>query len=239
MARLAVICIDPESSRGTRTIGLAKLAESPLHLRRKIPCSLAIPAHVDLIEGSAIECCSQVTTSGIAAIGLSFRQFFCQGGHPAAEGAEKAPAQIRLLKHQAQHLPRLAGIMHFFLHDREDCTLQRRQGLAVLWRFSKPLRHPFSEVLHAEGEQFFLGAEIAEKSAPGNSGVAADFGHCSPVETDGGEQLPGGPFDLSKDELVFPFAKRPGILKFRPLFAAGTTKRFLHCMQIMAQSAIL
>jgi hypothetical protein len=38
---------------------------------------------------------------------------------------------------------------------------------------------------------------------------------------------------------MFPFAKRRGILRFRPLFAAGYTKRFLHCMQIMAQSAVL
>jgi hypothetical protein len=38
---------------------------------------------------------------------------------------------------------------------------------------------------------------------------------------------------------VLPLAKRPGILRFRPLFAAGRTKRFLHCMQIMAQSAVL
>jgi hypothetical protein len=39
---------------------------------------------------------------------------------------------------------------------------------------------------------------------------------------------------------VFPFAERPGILRFRPLwFAADPTKRFLHCMQIMAQCAVL
>src|SRR5438309_7416329 len=107
-----------------RVICLAKLAEGPLHLRRKITASLPIPAHVDLIEGGAIERGGQVTTSGIAAIGLSFRQFFPQDGYPAAEGAEKASAKVRLLKHQAQHLPRLPGVMHFFLHDRENGTLQ-------------------------------------------------------------------------------------------------------------------
>jgi hypothetical protein len=226
-------------ARGAGAVGLAKLTEGPLHLPRKIPGSLAIPAHVDLIEGGAIERRSQVTTSGIAAIGLSFRQFFSQGGYPAAESAQKATAKIRRLKHQIQHLPGLAGVMHFFLHHRENGTLQRRQRLAAPGRCRKPLRHPFPEVLHAEGEQFFLGAEIAEKGAPGDARVAADFLHRSPVETDGGKQIPGGPLNLSKDELVFPFAKRPGILKFRPLFAAGRTKRFLHSMQIMAQSAIL
>jgi len=239
MAGRAVVCIERFLSGGTGAVCLAKLAEGPLHLRRKITRSLAIPAHVDLIEGGAIEGRSQVTTSGIAAIGLSFRQFFPQGRHPAAESAEKASAKVRLFKHQAQHLPRLPGVMHFFLQNREDCTLQRRQWLAALGRFRKPLRHPFPKVLHAEGEEFLLGAEIAEKGAPGDPGVAADLHHRSPVKTDGGKQLPSGPFNLSKDELVFPFAKRPGILKFRPLFAAGRTKRFLHCMQIMAQSAVL
>jgi hypothetical protein len=239
MAGRAVVRIERFLSGGAGAVGLAKLAEGSLHLRRKITLSLAIPAYVDLIEGGAVERCSQVTTSGIAAIGLSFRQFFPQGRHPAAESAQKATAKIRLLKHQAQHLPRLPGVMHFFLQNREDCTLQRGQRLAVLGRFRKPLRHPFPEVLYAEREQLFLGAEIAEKGAPGDPGVATDLLHRSPVETDGGKQLPGGPFNLSKDELVFPFAKRPGILRFRPLFAAGGAKRFLHCMQIMAQSAVL
>ena len=237
MARRTVVWKERYLSR--RFVCLAKLAESPLHLRRKITRSLAIPAHVDLIEGGAIERRSQITTSGIAAIGLSFRQFFAQGGYPAAESAQEAPAKVGLFKHQAQHLPRLPGVMHFFLHDRENRTLQRRQRIAVLGRFRKPQGHPLPEVLHAEGEQFFLGAEIAEKGAPGDSRVAADLLHRSPVETDGGEQLPGGPFNLPKDELVLPFAKRPGILRFRPLFAAGGAKRFLHCMQIMAQSAVL
>jgi hypothetical protein len=38
---------------------------------------------------------------------------------------------------------------------------------------------------------------------------------------------------------MFPFAKRPGILRIRPLFADSRANRFLHCMQIMAQSAVL
>jgi hypothetical protein len=38
---------------------------------------------------------------------------------------------------------------------------------------------------------------------------------------------------------MFPLAKRPGILSFRPLFSTRRENRFLHCMQIMAQSAIL
>jgi hypothetical protein len=37
---------------------------------------------------------------------------------------------------------------------------------------------------------------------------------------------------------MFPFAKRPRILRFRPLFAVRRKNRFLHCMQIMAQSAV-
>jgi hypothetical protein len=227
-------------SRGTWTIPLAKLAEGPLHLRGKVTRSLAIPAHVDLVEGRAVERCSQVTPRGIAAVGLSPRQLFAQRGHPTAEGAQKAPAEVGLFKHQAQHLPRLPGVMHFFLQDRENRILKRCQWLAVLWQFRKPLRHSLPEVLHAEGEQLLLGAKIAEECAPGNARVPADFLYRRTVETQGSEQLPCGPLNLPKDELVFPCAKRPGILRFRPLLlAADPTNRFLHCMQIMAQSAVL
>jgi hypothetical protein len=38
---------------------------------------------------------------------------------------------------------------------------------------------------------------------------------------------------------MFPLAKRPGILSFRPFFATGRKNRFLHRMQIMAQGAAL
>jgi hypothetical protein len=38
---------------------------------------------------------------------------------------------------------------------------------------------------------------------------------------------------------MFPLAKRPGILSFRPLPTAGRKNRFLHRMQIMAQSVLL
>jgi hypothetical protein len=226
-------------SRGAWTIPLAKLAEGPLHLRRKISRTLAIPAHVDLVEGGAIERSSQVATSGIAAIRLSFRQFFRQGRHPAAERAQKATAEIGLLKHQAQHLSRLPGVMHLFLHNRENGILEGRQRLAVLWHFRKSLRYPLAEVLYAEGEQLLLGFEIAEKCASGDPRIAADLFHRCPVETNRSEQLPRRPFNLFQHELVLPFAKRPGILRFRPLFAAESVKRFLHCMQIMAQSAVL
>jgi len=89
MAGRAVVCIERFLSGGTGAVCSAKLAEGPLHLGRKITRSLAEPAHVDLIEGGAIEGRRQVTTSGIAAMGLSFRQFFPQCRHPAAEGAEE------------------------------------------------------------------------------------------------------------------------------------------------------
>jgi hypothetical protein len=226
-------------SRGAWTIPLAKLAEGPLHLRRKVARSLAIPAHVDLVEGRAIERCSQVTTSGVAPVGFSLGQLFAQGGHPAAQSAQKSPAEVGLLEHQAQHLPRLPGVMHLFLQDRENGILEGRQRLAVLWHFRKSLRYPLAEVLYAEGEQLLLGFEIAEKCASGDPRIAADLFHRCPVETNRSEQLPRRPFNLFQHELVLPFAKRPGILRFRPLFAAESVKLFLHCMQIMAQSAIL
>ncbi len=226
-------------SRGARTISLVKVAEGAFHLRGKVARPLAKPAHVDLIEGRAIERRSQVATRGVAPVGLSPRQLFAQCRYPAAQGAQKSSAEVGLLKHQAQHLPRLPGVMHFFLQDGENGILERRQRLAILWHFRKPLRYPLAEVLYAEGEQLLLGFEIAEKCAPGYSRVAADLFHRRPVETDRSEQIPGRPFNLLQHELVFPLAKRTGILRFRPLFAADSVKRFLHCMQIMAQSAVL
>ena len=226
-------------SRGARTISLVKLAKSPLHFCGKITRPLAIPAHVDLVEGRAIERRSQVATRCVAPVSLSPSQLFAQCGYPAAQGAQKSSAEIGLLKHQAQHLPRLPGVMHFFLQDGENGILERPQRLAVLWHFRKSLRHPLAKVLYAEGEQLLLGFEIAKKCAPGYSCIAADFLHRGSVETNRSEQFPGRPFNLLQHELVFPLAKRPGILRFRPLFAAESVKRFLHCMQIMAQSAIL
>jgi hypothetical protein len=226
-------------SRGARTISLVKLAEGPLHLCRKVARSLAIPAHVNLVEGGAIERCRQVATRGVAPVGLSPGQLFAQCGYPAAQGAQKSAAEVGLLKHQAQHLPGLPGVMHFFLQDGENGILERRQRLAVLWHFRKSLRYPLAKVLYAEGEQLLLGFEIAEKCAPGYSRIAADLFHRGPIETHRSEQFPRRPFNLLQHELVFPLAKRPGILRFRPLFAAESVKRFLHCMQIMAQSAIL
>src|ERR1700733_14062919 len=226
-------------SRGARTISLVKLAEGPLHLRGKVARPLAIPAHVDLVEGGAIERCSQIATRGVAPVGLSPGQFLAQCGHPAAQGAQKSSAEVGFLKHKAQHLPRLPGVMHFFLQDGENGILKRHQRLAALWHFRKSLRYPLAEVLYAKGEQLLLGFEIAEKCAPGYSRIAADLFHRRSVETDRSEQVPGRPFNLLQHELVFPLAKRPGILRFRPLFAADSVKRFLHCMQIMAQSAVL
>jgi hypothetical protein len=225
-------------SRGAGTISLVKLAEGPLHLCGKITRPLAIPAHVDLVEGRAIERSGQVATRGVAPVGLSPDQFFAQCGYPAAQGAQKSSAEVGLLKHQAQHLPGLPGVMHFFLQDGENGILKRRQRLASLWHFRKSLRYPLAEVLYAKGEQLLLGFEIAEKCAPGYSRIAADLFHRRPVETHRSEQIPGGPFNLLQHELVFPLAKRPGILRFRHLFAAESVKRFLHCMQIMAQSAV-
>jgi hypothetical protein len=226
-------------SRGARTISLVKLAEGPLHLCGKVARTLAIPAHVDLVEGRAIECCSQVAARGVASVGLSPGQLFAQCGYPAAQGAQKSSAEVGLLKHQAQHLPGLPGIMHFFLQDGENGILERHQRLAALWHFRKSLRYPLTKVLYAEGEQLLFGFEIAEKCAPGYSRIAADLFHRRPVETNRSEQFPGRPFNFLQHELVFPLAKRPGILRFRPLFAAESVKRFLHCMQIMAQSAVL
>jgi hypothetical protein len=226
-------------SRGTRTTSLVKLAEGPLHLRGKISRPLAIPAHVDLVEGGAIERCSQVATRAVAPVGLSPGQLFAECGYPAAQGAQKSSAEVGLLKHQAQHLPGLPGVMHFFLKDGENGILERHQRLAALWHLCKSLRYPFTKVLYAKGEQLLLGFEIAEKCAPGYSRIAADLFHRGSVETNGSEQIPGRPFNFLQHELVFPLAKRPGILRFRHLFAAESVKRFLHCMQIMAQSAVL
>ena len=225
-------------ARGARTISLVKLAEGPLHLRRKITRPLAIPAHVDLVEGGAIERCSQVATRSVAPVGLSLGQLFAQCGYPAAQGAQKSSAEVGLLKHQAQHLPGLPGVMHFFLQDGENGILKRHQRLAALWHFRKSLRYSLAEVLYAKGEQLLLGFEIAEKCAPGYSRIAADLFHRGSVETNRSEQFPRRPFNFLQHELVFPLAKRPGILRFRPLFAAESVKRFLHCMQIMAQSAV-
>jgi hypothetical protein len=226
-------------SSGGRAISLVKLTEGPLHLCGKVARALAIPAHVNLVEGRAIERCSQVATRDVAPVGLSPDQFFAQSGYPAAQRAQKSSAEVGLLKHQAQHLPGLPGVMHFFLQDGENGILKRHQWLSALWHFRKSLRYALAKVFYAEGEQLFLGFEIAEKCAPGYSRIAADFIHRGSVKTNGSEQIPGGPFNLLQHELVFPLAKRPGILRFRPLFAAESVKRFLHCMQIMAQSAVL
>jgi hypothetical protein len=224
---------------GAGAVGLAKLAEDPFHMSKKIQLALAVPAQVGLVEGGAVERGDEVATRKIASIGLPLRQFFAQSGHPAAEGAQKAAADIRLLKHQPQHLLGMAGIVHLLAHDGEDGVFQRRQRISGPRLGFKPVRYPLAEMLHAEGKQLLLGAEVAEKGAPGDAGVAADLLYGSPVKTDGGKQVPRRLFDLPEDKLVFPFAKRPGILKFRPLFAAGRLNRFLHSMQIMAQSAVL
>ena len=226
-------------SRGTRTTSLVKLAEGPLHLRRKISRPLAKPAHVDLVKGGAIKRCSQVATRGVAPVSLSSGQLFAQCGYPAAQGAQKSSAEVGLLKHQAQHLPGLPGVMHFFLQDGENGILERRQRFAVLWHFRKSLRYSLAEMLYAKGEQLLLGFEIAEKCAPGYSRIAADLFHRGSVETNRSKQFPSRPFNFLQHELVFPLAKRPGILRFRHLFTAESVKRFLHCMQIMAQSAVL
>jgi hypothetical protein len=218
---------------------ITKLPEGAFHLRGQIAGPLAIPAQMRLVKGRAIEGGHEIATPGVAAVGLSLRQFFTQRRHPAAEGAQKAATQIGLFKHQPQHLLRLAAVFHLLPHYGEDCILQGRQGLTALWRLFKPLRHPLTEMFDAEGKQLFLGAEVAEKCAAGDPSIAADGLYRSLVEAYRGKQIPRGPFDLTKYELMFPFAKRPRILGFRPLFAARRKNRFLHCMQIMAQSAVL
>jgi hypothetical protein len=239
MARRVAVWRKRDLSRGFGAVGLAKLAESPLYLGRQVTGALAVPTQVSLVESRAIERGHQVAPGSVAAIRLPLRQFFAQGGHPTAEGTQKTSAEVGLFKHQSKHLLGLAGIVHFLSHDGEDRIFERCQWIAAFRSVRKPLGHPLPEVLYAEREQLFLGAEIAEKSASGDTGVAADFLHRRPVKPYIGKQFPGGPFNLSKDELVFPFTKRPGILRFRPVLAAGGVKHFLHCMQIMAQSAVL
>jgi hypothetical protein len=219
--------------------GFAKLPEGPPHLCGEIAVCFPVPAQMRMVEGGAIERCCKVAACGIAPISLAFRQFFAQCRHPAAEGTQEAPAQIGLFEHQTQHFPRMPTIVHLLLHCQENRVLQGCQWLAGLWRFGKMLRNTLSEVLHAEGEQLFLGTEIAEKRTPGDSRVAADLPYRRPVEANRGKQFPRCPFDLPKDELMFPLAKRPGILSFRPLFAASRANSFLHRVQIMAQSAVL
>ena len=223
----------------SRSAGLPKLPEGPLHLGGKITVSFAIPAQVRLIESRAVERRDKIATRGIATVGLALRQFFAQGGHPSAKGTQKPTAHIGLFKHQPQHLLGMAGVVHFLLHHGKNGVLEGQQRLPGLWRLGKPLRYSLAEVFHAEGEQLLFGAEIAEKRAPRDSRVAADLFDCRPIEAGRGKQLPRRPLDLPKHELMFPFAKRTGILRFRPLFAASRANRFLHCMQIMAQSAAL
>jgi hypothetical protein len=222
-----------------RAARLAKLPEGPLHMRGQVTRSVAIPAQVRLVEGRAIERGHKVAARGIAAVSLALRQFFAQSRYPAAERTQKASPQIGFFKHQPQHLPGLASIVHLLSQQGQNRILESGQGFAALWGLRKPLRHPLTEVLHAEGEQLLLGAEIAEKCAPGDARVATDFLYRRPVETDRAKQFPGSPLNLPKHELMFPFAKRTGILRFRPLFAARRANRFLHCMQIMAQSVVL
>ena len=224
---------------GVGGIRIAKLAESPLYLSRQIPRALAIPAQVGLVDSRAIERGDQVAACSIAAIRLALRQFLAQERYPTAQGTQKAPAHVRLFKHQPQHLLRLAGIVHLLPHHGKDGAFQRRQGLSAFRRVCKALCDALPKVLHAKGQQLFLAAEVAEKGAPGDARVAADLLDRSPVEADGSEQLPRGPFNFLQNELMFPLAKRPGILSFRPLFSTRRENRFLHCMQIMAQSAVL
>lgn len=219
--------------------GLAKLTEGSLHLRGKIAVSFAIPAEMRLIEGRAVERGDKIAARRITAIRLSLRQLFAQGRHPAAQGAQETPAQIGLFKHQSQHFFGVPRLLHLLPHDRQDCILKGGERLPGLWRLGKALRHPLTEMLHAEGEQLLFGAEIAEEGASRDSRIAANLFYCRAVETDRSKQLPRSPFDLPKHELMFPFAKRPGILRIRPLFADSRANRFLHCMQIMAQSAVL
>jgi hypothetical protein len=235
-ARLAAGKRTTLSRRGAR---FTKLPEGALHLRGQIAGPVAIPAQMRLVEGRAIEGGHQIATRGIATVGLPLRQFFTQRRHPAAEGAQKTATQVGLLKHQPQHLLGLAGVVHLLPHHGEDCIFQGRQRLTALWRLFKPLRYPLAEMFDAEGKQLFLGAEVAEECAAGDPRVTADGLHRSLVKAYRGKQIPRSPFDLTKYELMFPFAKRPRILGFRPLFAARRKNRFVHCMQIMAQSAVL
>jgi hypothetical protein len=239
MASWVVVCWRRYLFGAVGGIRIAKLAEGPLYLRRKIARALAIPAQVRLVKGRAIEGGHQVATRSVAAIRLAPGQLFAQERHPTAQSAQKAPADVRLFKHQPQHLLGLTEVLHLVPHYGEYCVFQCRQRLAVLRRVGKALCDALPKLLYAEGKERFLGAEVAKKGAPGDSGIAADLLDRGPVEADGSKQLPRGPFNFLQNELVFPLAKRPGILSFRPLFSTRRENRFLHCMQIMAQSAVL
>jgi hypothetical protein len=227
------------SSGRAGIVRLAKLAEGPLDLGRQIHAGFAIPAQVRLVEGSAVERRRQIAAGNIPAVGLPPDQFFAQDGHPAAESAQKAPTKGWFLEHQPQHFLGLPHVLHVLFYDRDHCGFQRSQWIATLRCLGKSLRYPLAAVLHAEGEQFFFTAEIAEKRTPGDAGPAADLCYSGAVKADRGKQIPGSLLNLPQDKLMFPFAKRPGILGFRPFFAVGRRNRFLHCMQIMAQSAAL
>lgn len=223
----------------TGALRVANLPEGPLQLRGEIDPGFAIPAQVRLVESGAVQGGGEVAACGIATKGLSLRQLPAQGRHPAAQRAKEAAAEVRFLEHEAQHLPGLAGVLNLFFHGRDHGVFHGGQRIARLRLFGKALRDALSAMLHAVGEQFFLGAEVAEEGAAGDAGTAADLGDSGAIETHVGEKLPGGLLDLAENKLVFPFAKRPGILCFRPLFAAGRGNCFLHSMQIMAQRATL
>ena len=240
MATWTVACRSRYLFRVVSGIGIAKLAEGSLYLRRQVTRALAIPAQVRLVKRRAVEGGDQIAACSVAAIRLPPRQLFTQQRHPAAQGTQEAPADVRLFKHQPQHLLGLTSIfLHLLAHHGEYGVFQRRQRFAALGRFGKALRDALPKMLHAVGEQVFLGAEVAKKGAPGDASIAADLLDRCPVEPDGSEQLPRGPFNFLENELMFPLAKRPGILSFRPLFSTRRENRFLHCMQIMAQSAVL
>jgi len=223
----------------TRLFRLTKLAKGPFDLRHKVGAPLAIPAQMRLVKGRTVERRCQIAARRISVVRLSFGQLFAQNGDPAAKRTQKASPQARFLEHQPQHLLRLARVFDLLHHRRQHCVFQRGQRVTALRRFGKPSRYPLATVLHAEGKQIFLAAKITKKCTPGDPCTAADLLHRSPVEADRTKQFPRGVFDLPQDKLMFPLAKRTGILCFRPFFAIVRKNRFLHRMQIMAQSASL
>lgn len=222
-----------------RVGGLTKLAECAFDLRRQVRTGLAIPAQVRLVEGSTVEGRRQIAASSVSTVSLPPHQFLTQDRHPAAECAKEAPTKVRFLKHQSQHFLGLAHVLQVLFYNGEHCVFHGSHWIAALWRFGKSLRYPLAAVFHAEREELLFAAEVAEKRTPGDAGATADLFDCGPVEANSGKQIPGRLLDLPQDKLMFPFAKRPRILRFRPIFAARRRDLFLHCMQIMAQSAAL
>jgi hypothetical protein len=221
------------------TLRFAKLAEGALQLRGKIHTVLAVPALMGLVECGAIQRGYQFAAGLIAAVGLAPGQLLAERRYPSIESAEETSPEIRLLKHQPQQFLRLTSVLHLLLHAGDHGFFESGQRIAALRSARKSLCDALAAVLYAIGKQVFLGLEVAKKRAAGDSRSSADLFDSGAVEAYPGKQFPRSLFDLPQDKLTFPFAKRTGILRFRPALAGGRKINFLHCMQIMAQSAVL